>query len=366
MKEIRKIVAAYDSIDRTKDKVALAAVVNVEESSYRRIGARMLVSTSGQWVGGISGGCLEGDALRKSQKAIYNNSPTTVIYDTMEDDSNQIGVGLGCNGRIEVLVTPIDFDDPINPVELLRDLINIKEPQILLQVIGHSKEKNLLGTCTVIDMNAPAVQEFCGIEKDVIKNGIRKSKHQQRATIISHINKASAQVELLAEYIVPETKLIVIGDNYDVNTLLALANELGWEIHLVANSAKLNKKVLSLAQKVYGYDEVDQLPIDNFTAIVMMSHDFKRDKLCLKDLIKKKPKYLGMLGPKKRLIKMENELNLYDLNSQSFFYSPIGLDIGAESPEEIALSIAAEIVAAFKNRNGLSLKYKKGPIHIRH
>jgi len=102
VKEIRQIIEKYESTDHNVEKVAIATVVNVEESSYRRIGARMLVSSSGQWIGGISGGCLEGDALRRSQTAIYNDQPSSVVYDTMEDDANQIGVGLGCNGRIEV------------------------------------------------------------------------------------------------------------------------------------------------------------------------------------------------------------------------------------------------------------------------
>jgi len=122
MKEIRKIIAVYEQMDWQKERVALASVVNVEESSYRRIGARMLVGSSGVWTGGISGGCLEGDALRRSQQAIFRGEPSKVVYDTMEDDENQIGVGLGCNGRVEVLFTPIDPGDPANEIEQLKTI----------------------------------------------------------------------------------------------------------------------------------------------------------------------------------------------------------------------------------------------------
>ena len=90
MKEIRNIIASYDEVDWATEKAALATVVSVEESAYRRIGARMFVKSSGDWIGGISGGCLEGDALKRAQIAIHKDKPSVVVYDTMEDDAHQI------------------------------------------------------------------------------------------------------------------------------------------------------------------------------------------------------------------------------------------------------------------------------------
>ena len=113
MKEIRSIIAAYDALDKQVTNAALATVVRVEGSSYRRTGARMLVMDNGNWVGGISGGCLEGDALKRARLAITKSVSTLVTYDTTEDDSHQIGVGLGCNGIIDVLFTPLIFSDKI-------------------------------------------------------------------------------------------------------------------------------------------------------------------------------------------------------------------------------------------------------------
>ncbi|MHC4379355.1 MAG: XdhC family protein, partial [Planctomycetota bacterium] len=102
MKEIKSIIKTYDELDRNQ-KLALATVVRVEGSSYRRAGARMLVMEDGNWIGGISGGCLEGDALRKAQLAMFQDKPSLVTYDTMDDDAQSIGVALGCNGIIDVL-----------------------------------------------------------------------------------------------------------------------------------------------------------------------------------------------------------------------------------------------------------------------
>jgi len=141
MLEIRKIISEYDSIDHSSVKVALASVVSVEASAYRRVGARMLVKSDGMWVGGISGGCLEGDALKKSLNAIYKNESSIIVYDTMEDDSSQIGVGLGCNGRIEVLLTPIDPNNPNNEIELLRSILNFDKPSIIAKIISKESDE---------------------------------------------------------------------------------------------------------------------------------------------------------------------------------------------------------------------------------
>src|SRR5215831_15553094 len=100
MKEIQAIVKAYNEIDFSRTQAALATVVHVEGSSYRRMGARMLVLDNGTFLGGISGGCLEGDALRRARNAIAQNKPSVITYDTTQEDGQQVGVGLGCNGII--------------------------------------------------------------------------------------------------------------------------------------------------------------------------------------------------------------------------------------------------------------------------
>src|SRR5258707_10445441 len=132
MKELRSIVQAYHSIDFPQTQAALATVVRVEGSSYRRAGARMLVLDDGTYLGGISGGCLEGDALRRAQKGILLNRPSVITYDTTQDDDYQVGVGLGCNGIIDVLFTPLDPSFSGNPVRLLSGLTDIREPAIIV------------------------------------------------------------------------------------------------------------------------------------------------------------------------------------------------------------------------------------------
>src|ERR1700744_6220826 len=127
MKEIRDIVRAYDAAQRDGRRAALATVVHVEGSSYRRPGARMLVTDDGQLTGAISGGCLEGDALRKALFAINQQENKLVTYDTTDEDDVQFGVQLGCNGIVQILFEPID---DAHPIRLLRELIGERKDAV--------------------------------------------------------------------------------------------------------------------------------------------------------------------------------------------------------------------------------------------
>ena len=363
MKEIRKIIDEYDTIDFSQESAAIASVVNVEESSYRRIGARMLVRSTGVWIGGISGGCLEGDALKRSQKAIFKNKPSRVVYDTMDDDKNQIGVGLGCNGRIEVLFTPIDKSDPDNPIEQLKKVVKRNNPSTILKIV-ESNDGNLLGKSQLLD-DGKAKIEFCDLSPQGLARLVAQANDKRRPLLRTLNDSSGAELKVLVEYIKPETKLVIIGDNYDVNAFIGIANELGWEIHVVGKAKKLSKYAFSMAKKVYDYSEADLINVHDYTAVVLMSHDYNWDKKMLPVFMTKNPRYIGMLGPKKRMLKMQKEIPDLDLKSLVNFHSPVGLDIGAESPEEIALSIASEIVATFREREGTSLKHREGTIHER-
>src|ERR671921_513250 len=116
MKELKDIISAYEDAEREGRETALATVVHLEGSAYRRPGARMLITEDGQLIGAISGGCLEGDALRKAQLVMVQQKPMLVTYDTTDDDDAKLGVGLGCNGIISILIEPVIVDNSTNPI----------------------------------------------------------------------------------------------------------------------------------------------------------------------------------------------------------------------------------------------------------
>src|SRR5215470_3912070 len=131
MKEIRAIVNSYEKARKEGRRMALATVVHVDGSSYRRPGARMLVTDEGKLTGAISGGCLEGDALRKALLVLHQQKSMLVTYDTNDEDDAKFGAGLGCNGIIQVLIEPILPEDADNPIELLRSLLDTRQNAVL-------------------------------------------------------------------------------------------------------------------------------------------------------------------------------------------------------------------------------------------
>lgn len=369
MKEIESIISAYEQCDWSKEQAVLGTLVQVEGSSYRRIGARIFVNSSGQWQGGISGGCLEGDALKEARKAMFFNRASLVVYDNLEDDPHQIGVGLGCNGRIEVLFKPIDKKDVNNPIEVLKNVLNTRQAQIVFQLIHAPKRmEHLMGhlyTQTTIDNLVKDMQA----ETDNSAKIMHHCKNIKRSTTFSFFNKNNEKLTILAEYIVPKTRLICVGDNYDVLPLIANANLLAWQTHIVGQPKKLNSKIMRMADTTTDISELPKLQVDAYTAVVIMSHDLKVDHQSLQHFIYQNPAYIGVLGPQKRFRKLRNLMTANDrLQLEQIdhkLYAPIGLDIGANSPEEIAHAICSEIIAHFRKRSGLNLKFREHAIHER-
>ena len=364
MLEIRNIIRFYDKIDHSTTQVALASVVSVEESSYRRIGARMLVRSDGLWVGGISGGCLEGHALKKAQAAILNNEPSLVAYDTMDDDANEIGVGLGCNGRILVLFSPIDITDESNEIEQLRIAVNENQQTILIKVIKSTTAPQIIGLRKLLLANS-ALDSLIDLSISDLTTAIKSVRKKKKSKVVHVYSEIHGDLDILIEYIPPEIRLIIVGDNYDIHALIDVATSMGWEIVVIGKAKKLSKSVFQKANRVLDPNQVDLIDFHSHTAVILMAHDYKRDKQMLKHFVQNQPAYLGILGPKKRFEKMKYELDQFNFNSMDFIHSPTGLEIGAESPQEIALSIAAEIIASFRNKTGGMLREKVGAIHER-
>ena len=365
MKEIEKIINRYNEAIINNEKLALGTVVKVEGSAYRRIGARLLVSETGQWIGGISGGCLEGDALKRAKNAISKDTSSIVVYDTLEDDEHQIGVGLGCNGRIEVLFTPVNVNDKHNQIEFLKQITDKRQATVLLQILSdNSNHNNLCGEFFTLD-DLEELAEKTQVDISVIQAGIDSVFHKRKSNIFTLTNNQQEVFEVLFEHIRPKIKLICIGDNYDVNSMVNVGNELGWHVHLVGKTRKVGKTLLKKADAFTDYSKANTIQTDEYTAVVLMSHDYKTDLKLLQNFLHKDIPYIGLLGPKKRMMKMNDTLTEEGIDLHTFdnLYSPVGLDIGAETPEEIALAIAAEIIAVFRGREGGHLKKRIGSIH---
>lgn len=371
MKEIRAIIKAYDEAAQDKTKLALATVVRVEGSSYRRTGARMLVMDNGVWVGGISGGCLEGDALKRARTAIESAKSTLITYDTTDDDPYQIGVGLGCNGIIDVLFTPLDINDPNNPVEILKQcLASVRETHVLVTITGLEGKWENVQPGFVIRYTGSQSLAFLGDDVSVqLCPAIEKQLHTGHSAPV-HIAISSDKIlEAFIEILPPEIHLVLMGHQYDVYPLSQLIKEMGWRLTIIANPIKLNSLVAAIADEVVPAENFTDLLIDGHTAIILMAHDYKTDKYNLPKVLKTQAAYIGMLGPRMRSEKiwqeLENEGIPVSSEDMKRIYAPVGLDIGAVTPEEIALSLIAEVKAALSGRDGSFLRLRQTAIHQR-
>ena len=372
MKEIRDILKAFDEAQKLGKQTALATVVHVEGSSYRRPGARMLIEDDGQLTGAISGGCLEGDALRKALLVMTEKISRLVTYDTMDDDDAKFGVGLGCNGIIQVLIEPIDTADPDHPIQYLKAINEKRQKAVLITLFSLQDKKDIqYGTCLLLTENGNLI-EHTPVLKDVLIADAQEALSNQTSSFKNYISN-DHNLTAFVEMIKPPLSVIIIGAGNDVMPLVDMADILGWETTVVdgrANYAKKERFVSACQVFVSKPEQVlEQIEIDEHTVFLLMTHNYNYDMAMLKQLLQKNVSYIGMLGPKNKRERMLNELQdeglIFTPQQLSVLHSPVGLDIGAETSEEIALSILAEIKALFAGRDVQSLRTIKEVIHPR-
>jgi len=357
MKELQNILHLFENINND-ESCAMATVVYVEGSSYRRPGARMLITADGRWEGGISGGCLEGDALKKAQNVIHTGNPRMVTYDNREEDPFQIGVSLGCKGLISILLEPIDHSSQL--ITILRQVVECRTPTIIAHVISPSYQANLGGKAVWNLGNIIQSNITSSITEDIIPY-FDKCNTERRG------NKITVQnIDFSFEYIRPNNRLLVIGGSYDAYPMIRAANELGWQVQMMANTSKMRKEAFEICQRTWHEKTTDanQLNsvLDNYSAVLLMNHDIDRDSKWLQVVLESDAFYIGMLGPKIRADELLEALNV-DASDYPQLYYPIGLDIGAQGPEEIAISVLSEIIAVQNARPASFLKKRTTPIY---
>jgi xanthine dehydrogenase accessory factor len=374
MKEIREIISSYDGLQKEGKRSALATVVHVEGSSYRRPGARMLVVEDGRLTGAISGGCLEGDAMRKAFHVINEQRPALVTYDTMDEDDATLGIGLGCNGIIQVLIEPILPDEPNNPIALLKKATDRRQTCVIATFFNLNDRRQVQpGTRIFMGENGDVFGE-CPVEllEGRWQNDAQAAFQTSESKWVSYPTSAG-EVTVFYEILAPVLSLVLIGAGNDVMPVVDMADILGWETKVVDGRATHARpeRFASACQVLVAKPEqvLKHIAIDEYTVFALMTHNYNYDKAMLHELCQKGARYIAMLGPKKKLNRMldefEEEGRPLTAAQLDTIFSPAGLDIGAETSEEIALSILAEIMAVLKERRGISLRDKMQPIHER-
>ncbi len=372
MSEISDVLAAIESLRERGEKMALATIVAVRGSTYRRPGARLLVPEAGELIGNISGGCLENDVADVARIVMHEGMARVVSFDLTADDEAVWGWGLGCNGAIELFVEPADKaaevagalrmaleeERPISMVTVLDCSVPGVEQGDRMLVRPDGSTERSFGDAALDAASTEAALELLSLERSEIR------------TLPGTTGEAKAFVEVLE----PPLRLLICGAGHDAAPLVRAADGLGWRPIVADDRAEfLNRERFPEAAGFVKLERPDDVanvaPIDERTYVVVMTHNFLRDKDYVRSLIGAPVRFIAMLGPGARTQRLLTELRHEGVpigdDVLARLHGPAGLDVGAEGPEEIAAAIVAEIVAVKRGREGGFLKHRPGPIHDR-
>ena len=326
--ELKKIFEAYEKALKNKKRAVLATVVALDGSSYRRPGVRMLLLDDGTMVGAVSGGCVEKEVYRQASTVFERDIPKVMTYDGR--------YRLGCEGVLYILLEPFRPSQ-----EVISSFWNVIARRTSFDIHSHFQkedgENKEYGSVLTFGETG-----FCFRESYTIPKGLK----------------------MFSQALSPCFRLVLIGAEHDAVQLCAMAALMGWEVTVVANprEEKAQSDFPGCTDFIASEPETDHQ-----TAILLMTHSYVKDLQFLITLKEQQPAYFGILGPLRRREKLFDELleKCPDISLEFIesIYGPAGLELGAETPQEIALSVLSEIVATVNQKNPTPLREKEGRIH---
>lgn len=376
MTELSQIAEAADNARKNSQPSLLATVVRVTGSSYRQPGARMLLTDDGWQAGCISGGCLESDIIRKAWWRTEGGQAVVVTYDSTTEDEGASyddplswGLGLGCNGIVEVLLERLSPDDPTCPAAFIGECLRRRHTGIIATIIASDKRESI-GQRMLwhADEASPAA---CTITDSILVPMVAETVRNSLLSAQATQTLRKGEVDLLLEAIQPPTPLLICGANHDAAPLARLAKTVGWQVTVVdpwVGSPPRPERfpgadtVLCCAPA----DITSHLKLEPGSFAVVMSHNLAHDAGFLGALLRSPVRYIGLLGPRQRaerLLASLKERGIHFQPDDPRIFGPIGLDIGAEDPETIALAVLAEMQAVKSERSGGFLRERPCAIH---
>ncbi|MGZ8612892.1 MAG: XdhC family protein [Actinomycetota bacterium] len=370
MSELTDVLSAIESLSARGDRLALATIVAVRGSTYRRPGARLLVPEEGDLVGNISGGCLENDVADVARIVMREGSARIVSFDLTADDDAVWGWGLGCNGAFELFVEPADKAAEV--AGALRMALEEERPICMVTILDSTAPGVAQGDRILVRPGGATDRTF---GDEALDRAARDVAHELLASERSEIRELADGVRAFVEVLEPPLRLLVCGAGHDAAPLVKQAAALGWNPVVVDDRPEfLTLERFPEAAGLVLVERPDKMAevanVDERTFVVVMTHNFLRDKEYVRSLLSSPARLVAMLGPAVRTQRLLDELAEegveIDDRDRERLRGPAGLDLGAEGPEEIAAAICAEIVAVKRGRGAGFLKDRPGPIHERH
>jgi xanthine dehydrogenase accessory factor len=372
---MREILIELRRLLDESEPAALVTVTRTTGSAYRKEGAKMICREGGRLIGSISGGCLESDVYERSARVIERNQNEMVTYDTNAENDNVWGLGLGCNGTVEVLIEPIGWWRSTDGHEVFREMSRcVRDGQrcviatILVKDGAPVREVRRL----LVDARGTAYASFGNRSLDaaVAKEAVRILRLERpRSSGRMNFTSEGSKYDVFVDALLPPMRLLVFGAGHDALPLVRMAREIGMVVTVIDSRPQLTTEdrfpdadhlVCVEAERV-----AEKVSFGGRAAIVLMSHHYLKDLTVLRQIVESGEEfgYVGALGPRARTEQMLEDLRRDGVSVPSkkaaAIRAPIGLDLGSESPAEIALAVLAEILAAKNARSARPLRNKK-------
>jgi xanthine/CO dehydrogenase XdhC/CoxF family maturation factor len=339
---VRQIIQSFDAWRAAGTPLVLATVYETVGSTYSKPGHRILIAADGDYRGLVSGGCLEGDLSERARAVLAADRPAPVTYDLRDAADEVFGLGIGCNGLLRVFLQPLRPERDYEPFASIREALVGRERAGLATVI-ESAAAELPAGATVL-CSAGATRAF-GV------HGAAAARLGQRARSTLATGTAELATEdgatVLFAPLRPIPRLLVLGAGLDAVPLVAMAAELGWFVTVADHRpAYLARGGFARAEQALLVEPgalSHALELAAFDAIIVMSHHLATDRKYLAELASIAARYLGVLGPRARRARLLRDLGADAQDLDARLRGPVGVDIGADSPESIALSILADL-----------------------
>lgn len=338
---MRDIMEALETWSSAGDAIALATVVNTWGSAPRKVGSKLAVRADGTMVGSVSGGCVEG-AVAETALQVINGAPPRLLKFGVSDETAW-DVGLACGGSIEVFVQLLDADLFQNAASLIR------KDQSLAVLTKIEDTDDIPGQQTLLDQEGVFVAGDNDLLSEPILDTVQSAfQRHESGRIYPEISKGD---QLFLDIIPAPAKLVLIGGVHISIALAKLAKGLDYKT-IIVDPRKLfasDERFPAVDQLIHSWphEAYEQIELDPETAIAVLTHDPKIDDPAILGALDHPVFYIGVLGSRKTHAKRIERLRQAGCSDQQLarLHAPIGLHIGAQSPEEIALSILAEITA---------------------
>jgi xanthine/CO dehydrogenase XdhC/CoxF family maturation factor len=329
--------------------LVLATIAETLGSTYRKPGAQMLIAPDGSAAGLLSGGCLEADLMERAQKVLDTGESIAVEYDTRSSDDILWGIGLGCEGAMRIVLTRLDASNAYEPFARVERARHDNVAARFALITASSNSKFRLGQCYFAgEPNLPSAVATA--------LSAPETQHRTQSNLAEAIEIEGAKY-LVVSIALP-IQLMLLGAGPDVSPVVEMAALLDWHITVVdhrpayTDPARFPRAKRVMSQPVAAI--TDTLSRMNFDAAVVMSHHLTSDAGYLDALAKSSIPYIGLLGPAPRRVRLMSDIGANAQLLKGRVHGPIGLDIGATTPETIALAIVSEIQAVLAGRSGRS------------